>query len=340
MREAMFIKKNAAKWTEYQTVPAGDADEMAERFTNIIDDLSYAKTFYPRSKATRWLNGLAASIYQNVYQNKKEKYSRIFTFWKYEIPLLFYRYHKVLLFTFLTFALFIAIGAFASYKDPQVIREILGDRYVNMTETNIKNGDPFGVYRDDSKFAMFMRIAFNNVRVAITTFLSGFTLGIFTLYLLWNNGIMIGAFEQMFFAHGMGWQSIMTIWIHGTIEIASIIIAGTAGFILANGLLFPGTYSRGESLKRKGKDAGKIMIALIPFIVVAAVLESYVTYLMSSTFDNESNLSLPIWAGGIILALSLLLMVFYFVLWPIYLNKKGFYLVKGGVANRIAEKNA
>ena len=77
MREGMFIKKNVDKWNEYQHAQTGDPDETAERFITLVDDLSYAKTFYPKSKVTRWINGIAADIYQNIYKNKKEKYSRV-----------------------------------------------------------------------------------------------------------------------------------------------------------------------------------------------------------------------------------------------------------------------
>ena len=71
MREAMFIKKNVEKWNSYQQTEAANPDETAERFTILIDDLSYAKTFYPKSKVTAWINGLAAGMYQQIYQNKK-----------------------------------------------------------------------------------------------------------------------------------------------------------------------------------------------------------------------------------------------------------------------------
>jgi hypothetical protein len=86
MREGMFIKKNVDKWNRYQQEKINDPDEMAERFVTLVDDLSYAKTFYPQSKATRWINGIAAGIYLSIYKNKKEKYSKLFRFWKYELP--------------------------------------------------------------------------------------------------------------------------------------------------------------------------------------------------------------------------------------------------------------
>lgn len=339
MREAMFIKKNAEKWKEYQQEEPADPDEASDRFITLMDDLAFAKTFYPKSKATRWINGLAASVYQNIYRNKKEKYSRIFTFWKYELPLIIRKHHRTFLFTTVIFSIFVAIGVFASKQDPDFVRGIMGDQYVKMTEDNIAKGDPFGVYKDDNPFSMFVRIAFNNIKVSFITFIGGFTGGLVTFYLLWSNGIMLGSFQYMFFANGLGLQSILVIWIHGTIEISSIIIAGAAGFILGNGILFPGTYTRLESFKRNAKDAAKILICLIPFFIAAAFLESYITHLMSDTYDKAPG-GLPVWASYLILGFSSLLIIWYFVIWPIMLSKKGFFIKKDGIVSRLQNADA
>ena len=334
MREAMFIKKNAEKWERYQKQPAPSPDETAERFITLIDDLSYAKTFYPKSKLTRWINGLAASIYQHIYQNKRQKLSRVFDFWKYELPLLFGKYHRLFLFSAIVFIFFVTIGVYSSKSNPDFIRSILSDQYVEMTEDNIAKGDPFGVYKDENPFNMFVRIAFNNIRVAFLTFLGGLTLGVVTFKLLWSNGLMLGIFQYLFFSHGLGIKSILVVWIHGVIEISAIIIAATAGFILANGILFPGTYTRMESFRRHARNAAKVMIALVPFFIAAAFLESYVTHLMSQTFDNKQNTGLPVWASVSILALSLLLITWYFIFWPIQLKKKGILMNNNGIVNR------
>jgi uncharacterized membrane protein SpoIIM required for sporulation len=339
MREAMFIKKNAEKWKAYQQEEPSDPDEASERFITLMDDLAYAKTFYPKSKATKWINGLASSVYQNIYKNKKEKYSRVFTFWKYELPLIIRRHHRTFLFTTIIFLLFVGIGVFSSMRNPEFIRGILGDSYVNMTEDNIAKGDPFGVYKDDSRFNMFVRIGFNNIRVAFLTFVGGFIVGIPTLKLLWSNGLMLGCFQYMFFANGLGIKSVLVIWIHGTIEISSIIIAGAAGFILANGILFPGTYTRLESFKQNAKDAAKILICLVPFFIAAAFLESYVTQLMSQTFDKRPD-GMPAWVSIAILAGSLFLIVWYFIVWPIILSRKGYFIKKDGIVARLQDKNA
>ncbi len=339
MREAMFIKKNAEKWKTYQQEETTDPDVASERFITLMDDLAYAKTFYPKSKATKWINGLASSLYQNIYKNKKEKYSRIFTFWKYELPLIIRRHHRTFLFTTILFCSFVAIGVFSSIHNPDFVRGILGDEYVRMTEDNIAKGDPFGVYKDDNKFNMFVRIGYNNIKVAFFTFVSGFSLGIFTIKLLWDNGLMLGTFQHMFFANGVGIRSILVIWIHGTIEIASIIIAGAAGFILATGILFPGSFTRLESFKRHAKDAAKILICLIPFFIIAAFLESHVTQLMSDTFDRRPD-GMPAWVSVLILSISVILIIWYFIVWPIMLTRRGYFIKKDGIVSRLHEANA
>jgi uncharacterized membrane protein SpoIIM required for sporulation len=202
------------------------------------------------------------------------------------------------------------------------VKAILGEDYVAMTEDNINSGDPFGVYKDNDRFSMFVRIAANNIRVALTTFVYGIFFGIGSLYILFYNGIMVGSFEYMFFAKGLGWESIMVIWIHGTIEMLSIVVAGAAGLIVGSSILFPGTFSRFQSFKRGIRDALKIALALIPLFMVAALLESYVTYQMGNTFSNKPGTGMPVWMGAIILAGSLYFMCWYFIWYPIAVSRR------------------
>ncbi len=263
MREGQFIKRNIDRWRSYET-PASDPDETARRFMHLVEDLSYAKTFYPFSNTVRYINGMAARIFLTIYRNKKEQRNRLADFLTTDLPLTIRRHHRTLLFTFLFFIVFIAIGVFSAIQDQTFIRAVLGDSYVDMTERNIANGDPFGVYKESNEFFMFVKIAYNNISVSFTTFVLGFTLGTGTLYVLFKNGLMLGVFEQMFFANGLGWQSILVVFIHGTLEISAIVISGTAGMIIGNSILFPKTYTRLQSLVKGTRDAVKIIIALIP----------------------------------------------------------------------------
>ncbi len=336
MREARFIKKNVDKWNQYQHEQTKDPDEMADRFITLLDDLSYSKTFYPKSKVTRWINGIAAGIYQSIYKNKKQNFSRLILFWKYELPLLFRRYHKVFLFTFCLFLAFVSVGIISSANDDDYGRQFFNHQvqpgYYDQTIASIQKGDPFGVYKDDNPFSMFVRIAFNNISVAFKTVISGVLFGIGTILFMWTNGVMLGCFQYLFFSQGLGWQSVLVIWIHGTIEISSIVIASCAGIILGTGWLFPGTYTRKESFLRAAKDAVKICISLIPFFIIAALFESYITHLMSNTFQKNSvDIGLPVPASIMILAGSFFLILWYFVLYPVRLHNAGFEIKDGKI---------
>jgi uncharacterized membrane protein SpoIIM required for sporulation len=311
MREGQFIKRNIDRWKEYQE-PAEDPDETAKRFMNLVDDLSYAKTFYPFSNTVRFINGLASNIFLSIYKNKKEEKNRITSFFSTELPLIIYRRRRALLFSFLFFLLFTLIGVFSARQDQTFARAVLGDGYVDMTEQNIASGDPFGVYKDGNQFLMFVQIAFNNIRVAFYTFVLGITLGVGSVYMLFKNGLMLGVFEYLFFHHGLGLQSILVIFIHGTLEISAVVIAGASGLVIGNSILFPGTYTRLESLMRGGKDAVKIIVTLIPVFIIAAIFESYVT----------RHTGMPLWLSVSILSASLAFIVWYFIYFPIVVNKK------------------
>jgi uncharacterized membrane protein SpoIIM required for sporulation len=214
------------------------------------------------------------------------------------------------------------MAVLSSMKDDGFVTGILGENYVAMTEENIEKGDPFGVYSDESRFSMWVRIAYNNIKVGFLMVVSGITFGLGTLYLYVQNSIMVGSFQYMFFAKGLGWQSVLVIWIHGTLEISGMIIEACAGFILARSILFPGTFSRWISFKRGVKDAMKICVSLVPITILAAFLESYITRLSSNAFDKSTNTSLPVAASISILAVSLFFILWYFVVYPIRLERK------------------
>ncbi|MBL7765890.1 MAG: stage II sporulation protein M [Chitinophagaceae bacterium] len=320
MREGKFIDQNIDRWKDY-LVDSKDPDEQADRFVHLVDDLSYAKTFYPTSKTTQFLNGLAARQFQKLYQHRNLQFGRLIQFWRYELPLLYGRYHRIYLFVLAFFTLCVLMGVLSSMHDQTFVRSILGDGYVDMTEDNIQKGDPFGVYKNSNEFGMFVNIAANNIRVAMMTFSLGLLAGIGTLYMLFTNGVMLGSFQYMFFAKGLGWQSILVIWIHGTLEISAIVIAGTAGMILGASFLFPGTYSRLESLRRGSRDAVKIIFGLIPFFLLAAFFEGFVT----------RHTEMPVWLSLMILIGSAATIIWYFIIYPVLLRRSGIRFEKGKI---------
>ncbi len=315
MREAAFVKLNAKKWESLDEAlthkQQTDPDALAAYFVQLTDDLAYAQTHYPESNTTQYLNHLASKVHQNIYRNKKEEQSRFITFWKYELPHLMYESRKLLLYSFLIFTISMLIGAVSAAHDDTFVRLILGDAYVNMTLDNIKHGDPMGVYKTMGSSDMFFAITFNNIRVSFYAFAAGLFISVGTGLLLFSNGIMLGAFQYFFYQKGLLLTSFLTIWIHGTLEISAIVIAGAAGLVMGNSILFPGTYSRLESFKTGAKKGVKIVIGLVPIFIVAGFLESFVTRLTALPWGIKL---------GIILT-SAFIILYYFVIYPAKLNQ-------------------
>ncbi|REA62385.1 stage II sporulation protein M [Dyadobacter luteus] len=305
MKEAVFVKRNAERWRSYEESSTDNPDVLTSRFVALTDDLSYARTFYPGSSVLKYLNGITAELHRKLYSNRKEDRGRIITFWKYELPYISFQARNQLLYAFLIFFVTILIGCVSAANDDTFVRLILGDGYVNQTLENIKNGDPLAIYKSSSSADMFLAITVNNIRVSFMAFVAGILFSAGTVFVLVQNGIMLGAFQYFFFERDLLLQSILKIWIHGTLEISAIVIASAAGLVMGNSLLFPGTFSRLESFKAGAKKGLKLAIGLVPVFITAGFLESFVT-----------RLTLPVWGSVSIIMVSAIFIIWYFVIYP------------------------
>ncbi|SDX86132.1 Uncharacterized membrane protein SpoIIM, required for sporulation [Lutibacter oricola] len=316
MREASFVKRNKKKWLLFENSldkkEQISPDRLSDLYIEVTDDLSYAKTFYPNSNTVSYLNGVASKAHQKIYTTKKESKNRLVTFFKTEFPLEFAQYHKQLLIAFVTFLFFAIVGAYSVATNGDFVRVIMGDQYVNMTLENIAKGDPMAVYKQMGETNMFLAITINNIKVAMYAFLLGIFFSVGSLFIMMRNGVMLGSFLYFFYDKDLMWESSRTIWIHGTIEISVIIIAGCAGLVLGNGLLFPKTYSRLASFKKSFKAGLKIMLSTIPFFIVAGFLEGFVT----------RHTEMPDWLAILIILSSLASIIYYYIIYPIKLTNK------------------
>lgn len=317
MRETDFIKQNKDKWTELESLlrqPGDDPDKLSNLFIQVTDDLSYSRTFYPNRSIRVYLNNIAQQIFYRIHKTKKQSRKQIIYFWKEELPQLIYHARKDLIFSLVFFVFAVAIGVISSANDAHFSRVILGDEYVDMTMQNIKKGDPMAVYKQSSGMDMFLGITLNNVKVAFMTFLFGIFFVVGTLAMLLYNGIMVGTFQYFFYEHKLFVHSFLSIWLHGTIEMSSIIIAAGAGITMGRGLLFPGTYSRMQAFVISARRGVKILIGIVPLIVFAAIIESFMT-----RYTDVPG----IFKAGVIL-FSLVFVFTYFVWYPYIKNRRGF----------------
>ncbi|TXF76309.1 stage II sporulation protein M [Chryseobacterium sp.] len=317
MREVAFIKQNKEKWFGIEQVVEGkvkkNPDDLSSLYINLVNDLSFAQTYYPKSKTTVYLNHLSARIFQKIYKTKRAEQNRIFYFYRTEVPLLVYQYRRYLFYAFAFFILFTLIGFISAYYDKEFVNIILGEDYVNKTIENIESANAVGVYQQGTNWGTSVFIIFNNLKVGAILFVYGVFGGIGTLFALMQNCIMLGSFQYFFHEHGALKESARGIWLHGVFEIFSMVVEAMAGLILGASILFPKTFSRFQSFKLGFKDAFKIFLSTVPFTIVAGIIEGYVT---------RYALQMPEWVNIFIIFGTFSVIGFYYFIYPYIVSIK------------------
>lgn len=317
MREVAFIKQNKEKWLEFEHISSNNQkkspDDIANLHIKIMNDLVYAQTYYPKSKVTVYLNKLAKSSFNHVYFTKRKEKNVILNFFFDTIPLLTYKHRKYIYISFIFFFICFFIGLLSTFNDDSFARQILGHSYIDQTLENIESGDAMAIYKSGSNWGSFIGIYDNNQRVGLNMFLSGLFLGIGTGFYIAYNAIMVAVFQAFFYQNNSFFDSIKGIWIHGTYEIFGMIIEAAAGYIIGASILFPGTLKRFESFKIGVREAFFIFISTIPFTIMAAFLEGYIT--------RYSNV-MPIVVCFAIILFCLITISYYYLILPFQVAKK------------------
>ncbi|MFT5513792.1 MAG: putative membrane protein SpoIIM required for sporulation, partial [Bacteroidia bacterium] len=177
---------------------------------------------------------------------------------------------------------------------------------------NIANGDAMAVYTGGSGIEGFIMILENNARIDIMMLGLGLFFSFGAIWVLVRNGIMVGVFQYFFVQHGGFQDSLLTIWLHGTIEISTIGLMGGVALLAGKGLLFPGNYTRYQSWRLSAGNAGKLLLMVLPFTLIAAIIEGFVTRMTG----------MPDIFKGLFILLNLVLVVMYFFVYPAMVHRK------------------
>ena len=310
MKEVQFIRRNIERWKDTESVveAAGrqSPDKLADVYIELTGDLAFAQTHYPNSRITVYLNNLASALHNEIYRNKREKWSRVLTFWTQEVPDVMWIERRLLLASFVIFMVSVLIGVVSTLGDETFPRLILGGDYMDMTVENIRNGTPMAVYDSDNESSMFLGITINNVLVSFNIFVSGIFTSFCPGLLLMQNGIMVGTFTTFFHQQNMLGEALLAILLHGTLELSSIVVAGAAGLAMGNGWLFPGTYGRLTSFRMGARRGLKIIIGTVPLFIIAGFIEGFVT--RHTEIPDAVRLSF--------ILISAVFVIFYFVVLP------------------------
>ena len=245
--------------------------ELALLYRQVANDLSVVRQDGTARSTAHMLNQLLGRTHNIIYSSRKRSLLAIFTFLRKDYPRHFRRLLPYTLTAIAIFASGLLLGAILTATRHGFMESFLGPY---MVET-IRHHQMWTHSIVGTKPQESSRLMTNNLTVTFIAFAAGITAGLGTVSLIFFNGLLIGviatACQQAHMSRDL-WSFVCP---HGSLELPAILIAGGAGLRLANGMLFPGLYSRRDSITLAGRDAVRLVAGIIPMLVIAGTIEGF-----------------------------------------------------------------
>ena len=242
-------------------------------YRQTASDLATVREDVTSNQLTFYLNQLLGRAHNLIYMGHKQKISGLVRFYTETFPQVF---RETFPQTFLAFLIFTVTGVATwavTIHDPAFAHRMLGPEMM----ATIEKREMWTKSIVTIKPLAASGIMTNNLAVCFTTFAMGITAGIGTIYMMFTNGMLIGVIGAATRQAGMALQLWSFVAAHGALELPAIFISGGAGLEIARGMLFPGLLPRRESLALAGGRAARLMIGIVPMLVVAGIIEGFLS---------------------------------------------------------------
>ncbi len=245
--------------------------ELTRLYQEVTSHLSYARAYYPDHDVTLYLNALAARAHLVVYGKQGGQWRSVGRFLAADFPA---AVRSCGVFFALSWSIMLSgmgVGFIAVLLSQNSLYAFLPASFVQMFHPS--KAGPHVVNAP----LMASSIMSHNIEVTVLSFLGAFTFGLFTVYELYFNGLLLGALAALFLrAHRslLFWSLILP---HGCIELTAISIAGTAGLSVAYRFLVPGRLTRRESFRMAFLTGGRLLAGTMVMLVVAGTIEGFLT---------------------------------------------------------------
>lgn len=277
---------------DVQRLSPADVERFASLYRAASSDLALAKRDFPRHRITAFLNQLVARTHSVLYQGESLAWRNLIDFAQQGFPRLF---RETFIYTFIAFLLFIipalAAGLLtasnpdnATWLLPAEVQEL-----IPVVENKTLWVDiPLEERPYASSFIMQ-----NNIRVSFLAFASGVSGGLFTIWIMALNGLILGGLLGLTSYHGIGFELATFVIGHGVIELTVIFIAGGSGLMIGWALIRPGLMRRRDALTIAARKAVQLLGGAVPWLVVAGTIEGFIS-------PNESIPWFIKWGVGIL----------------------------------------
>jgi uncharacterized membrane protein SpoIIM required for sporulation len=249
--------------------------ELGRIYRRTASDLAIARAESRDPRLINYLNSLVIRAHGRIYQADAQGGARVKQFFARDFPRTFRSTWRYTMVAFGAFVVFGVIGFLGTRYDPEfselvgvppAFRELYIDTKTHWWE-DLNEANQVGA----------SSIFTHNIQVTIYTFAFGALFGVGTLFYLAYNGATIASVLALTYRAGFGNDLLAFMVGHGVIELSCIFIAGGAGLLIGSALLMPGDLSRADALKSRGKEAVRLMMGVALLLIVAGIIEGFIS---------------------------------------------------------------
>lgn len=245
--------------------------EFGQLYRRTAADLAIAREEVIDKRLINYLNYLVGRAHGAIYRSESSGFGVFVSFFRYEFPAVFRQTFRYTFIAFLTFMLAAGFAAAVCLLD-----EGFADRIAPGLKQSIANHDNWTEAVNNANPLASTRIQTNNIGVTFLAFAGGVLIGMGTLLVLVQNGLLLGMVLSLCFRYRF-WEIPIFISAHGVIELTAIFIAGGAGLLIGKALLMPGDLRRIDALVENGRLAIKLILGCIPMLLIAGLIEGFIS---------------------------------------------------------------
>ena len=290
LKSYRFRVEREARWHELEDLVARaekqglhslDADELTRTpvlYRACMSSLSVARSISLDANLLAYLESLCLRAYFVVYGVRTGIGQVVAGFFRREFPAAVRLTRWSNLFAMLLLLAGIATGWavtarepawFEAFVSPAMAQGRTPDASRELLESTI-----FDKPKPADQLTAFATFLFqHNARIGMLCFALGAAFGVPVVLLLYYNGLAIGAICAVFSGKDLTIEFLAWLAIHGTTELAAIVLCGGAGFHVAGAMINPGRRTRLTALREKGRTAAALVVGAVVMLFVAALLE-------------------------------------------------------------------
>jgi uncharacterized membrane protein SpoIIM required for sporulation len=257
----------------------GNADresaELVRGFRGLASDLALARVVVPGSALVRELEALFMRAHRLIYRAPTNLKRDLAQLYGVELPALVRQMAGRLAAVFGLFLVTAFAGFWLVYRHPELASLFASEAMIEHVEKGELWTD--GLLNIMPSSILAFSIITNNITVTLFAFTLGALYGLGTVYIIGLNGLMLGGVFALTAQHAMAERLFRFIVAHGLVEMSVIFIAGAAGITIGEALARPGQQTRAEGFRKAVEQAGKLLMACLPFLAGAGLIEGYVS---------------------------------------------------------------